>query len=140
MAAGHRDLTKAELVRADQVEKNVVVSDPSRSDNPMVYVSEAFAQRTGYRPEESPGRHCRFLQRRETDAAAVEACRVALAAMTEITVGLLIDRKVGSKSWNRLRLRPSFDERGKRRYFVGAQNAIRADTGRRPLIEAIFVS
>ena len=140
MPGGHGDIAKAALLSEEEREKSVVISDPSRPDNPMIYVSEEFETQTGYPPEEVLGRNCRFLQGPETDPEAVQAIRDALAAQTEITIDILNYRKDGSKFWNRLRIRPLFDHKGKLLYFVGAQNPIPADEVRPYPIEAVFDS
>jgi PAS domain S-box-containing protein len=140
MPGGHGDIAKTALLRKDEREKSVVISDPSRPDNPMIYVSEEFEKQTGYPPEEVLGRNCRFLQGPETDPQAVQAIRDALAARTEITIDILNYRKDGHKFWNRLRIRPLFDEKGRLQYYVGAQNPIPAEDVRPYPIEAVFDS
>lgn len=140
MPAGHGDVAKAALLSEEERERSVVISDPSRPDNPMIYVSEQFETQTGYPPEEALGRNCRFLQGPETDPKAVQAIRDALAAQTEITIDILNYRKDGTKFWNRLRIRPLFDDRGKLLYFAGAQNPIPAEEARPYPIEAVFDS
>ena len=140
MPGGHGDIAKAALLSKEEREKSVVISDPSRPDNPMIYVSEEFETQTGYPPDEVLGRNCRFLQGPETDPEAVQAIRDALAAQTEITIDILNYRRDGSKFWNRLRIRPLFDHKGKLQYFVGAQNPIPADEVRPYPIEAVFDS
>lgn len=127
MPDGHGDLSKAALLTKAEREKSVVIADPSRPDLPIIYVSEEFEKQTGYPPEEVLGRNCRFLQGPETDPAAVRAIKDALAAKREITIDILNYRKDGSEFWNRLRLKPLFDEKGGLQYFVGAQNPIPAD-------------
>ncbi len=139
-AGGHGDITKAALLNDEEREKSVVISDPSRPDNPMIYVSEEFERQTGYPPDEVLGRNCRFLQGPETDPEAVQAIREALAAQTEITIDILNYRKDGTKFWNRLRIRPLFDDKGKLQYFVGAQNPIPEQDVRPYPIEAVFDS
>lgn len=140
MPGGHGDIAKAALLSAEEREKSVVISDPSRPDNPMIYVSEEFETQTGYTPAEALGRNCRFLQGPETDPEAVQAIRDALAAQTEITIDILNYRKDGTKFWNRLRIRPLFDDKGKLLYFAGAQNPIPAGEARPHPIEAVFDS
>ncbi|MFZ1415602.1 MAG: PAS domain-containing protein [Defluviicoccus sp.] len=140
MAGGHGDIAKAALLSVEERETSVVISDPSRPDNPMIYVSEEFETQTGYSPEEALGRNCRFLQGPETDPKAVQAIRDALAAQTEITIDILNYRKDGTKFWNRLRIRPLFDDKGKLLYFAGAQNPIPAEEARAHPIEAVFDS
>ena len=138
MPDGHGDLSKAALLTQDERERSVVVCDPSRPDMPIIFVSEEFARQTGYAPEETLGRNCRFLQGPETDPRAVEAIRRALEAESDVTVDILNYCKDGSKFWNRLRIRPLFDDKGRLRYFAGAQNPISADEVRADPIEGIL--
>ncbi len=110
------------LLEEDEIEMSVVFSDPSRPDNPMVYVSEEFEAQTGYSPEEAIGRNCRFLQGPETNPHAVEAIRQGLRAETRFTIDLLNYRKDGTAFMNRLRIRPIYDGDGRLMFFAGAQN------------------
>jgi PAS domain S-box-containing protein len=112
------------LLAADEREMSVVITNPWRSDNPMIYVSEEFEVQTGYPPDEVLGRNCRFLQGPETDPNAVDAIRAALAARTTLTIDILNYRKCGAPFMNRLRIRPLFDDTGKLLYFAGAQNPL----------------
>jgi PAS domain S-box-containing protein len=138
MLDGYGDTSKAALLSEEEREKSVLITDPSRPDNPIIYVSEAFETQTGYPPEEVLGRNCRFLQGPETDPKAAKAIREAIAAQTEITIDILNYRKGGSQFWNRLRIRPLFDESGRLLYYVGAQNPISAEDVRSNPIEAVF--
>jgi hypothetical protein len=140
MTAGHGDLTKAELLRQGNGAKSVVISDHSHSNNALVCTNEGFARQTRFRSEASPGQDCLFLRGLQADGAAIEASRIALTGMTDITAVLVNDRKVGSKSWKRLRTRPVLDGLEKLRYFVGAPYAIRADAVHHQPIEAISFS
>ncbi|MDZ4376314.1 MAG: PAS domain-containing protein, partial [Phenylobacterium sp.] len=49
----------------------MVITNPRRPDNPVVFANEAFCRLTGYAREEILGRNCRFLQGPETDPEAV---------------------------------------------------------------------
>lgn len=137
-AGGHGDTAKAALLTGEEQEKSVVISDPSRPDMPIIFVSDEFEAQTGYPPEEVIGRNCRFLQGPDTDPKAIQAIRDAIAGETEITIDILNYRKDGTEFWNRLRIRPLFDDKGNIQYFVGAQNPIPADDVRPYPIEAIF--
>ena len=77
MSDGHGDVDKAALLTEGERAKSVVISDPSRPDMPMIYVSDEFEAQTGYPPEEALGRNCRFLQGPGTDPRAVQAIREA---------------------------------------------------------------
>ena len=110
------------LLEDDEVEMSVVFSDPSVSDNPMIFVSDEFEDQTGYTPEEAIGRNCRFLQGPETSPHAIEAIRQGLKAETRFTIDILNYRKDGSPFLNRLRIRPIYDADGGLMLFAGAQN------------------
>lgn len=130
MPQGHGDVDKAALLTPEEREQSVVITDPARPDNPVIFVSEEFEKQTGYPPEEVLGRNCRFLQGPETDSTAVEAIRKAVEAESAITVDLLNYRKDGSTFWNRLRIRPLFGDDGKVMFYVGAQNPIDVNEAR----------
>ena len=130
MAQGYGDTATAALLSEDEREKSIVISDPSRPDMPIIYVSEEFEQQTGYAPEEVLGRNCRFLQGPGTDPKAVQAIAEALSAKTAITIDILNYRKDGTEFWNRLRIRPLLNAKGEILYFAGAQNPIPADEAR----------
>ena len=112
------------LLEDDEVEMSVVFSDPSVSDNPMIFVSDEFEDQTGYTPEEAIGRNCRFLQGPETSPHAIEAIRQGLKAETRFTIDILNYRKDGSPFLNRLRIRPIYDADGGLMFFAGAQNPV----------------
>ncbi len=106
------------------MDQSVVIADPSRPDCPIIFVSDEFERQTGYTAAETLGRNCRFLQGPATDPAAVEAIRAAIAAETELTVDLVNYRKDGSPYWNRLRIRPLYDDVGRLQFFAAAQTPI----------------
>jgi PAS domain S-box-containing protein len=130
MATGFGEIDKAAFLTAEEREKSVVISDPTRPDNPMIFISEEFEAQTGYDAQSSLGRNCRFLQGPNTDPDAVKAIRSALDRRSPITIDILNYRKDGSEFWNRLRIRPIFDESGNLAYFAGAQNPISAAEAR----------
>ena len=100
------------------------ISDPRLPDNPLVFVNPAFERTTGYRREEVEGRNCRFLQGPETDPAAVQEIRDALAGQEHRTVTLLNYRKDGSAFWNELSLSPVYDATGQLTHHVGIQSDV----------------
>ena len=124
MSLGYGDLSKASLLSPEELEQSVVITDPSLPDNPMIFISEEFEKQTGYSPEESLGKNCRFLQGPETDPLAIEVIRKALSEKDELTIDILNYAKNGSKFWNRLRIRPLYSDSGEVLFFAGAQNPI----------------
>jgi PAS domain S-box-containing protein len=124
MHSGHGDISKASLLTKEEQQQSVVITDPALPDNPMIFVSDNFVEHTGYSPQECLGKNCRFLQGPGTDPKAVEAIRKALQAESEITVDILNYKKDGAEFWNRLRIRPLYDDSGKVMFYAGAQNPI----------------
>ncbi|MAI85413.1 MAG: biphenyl 2,3-dioxygenase [Rickettsiales bacterium] len=126
------DLKKVlELLKTNSINHSVVISDPNIKDCPMVYISDEFVKQTGYSIEESLGKNCRFLQGPETDPRDIDCIRVAIKRQKSITIDILNYKKNGEKFWNRLRIRPLFDQKKKLIYFAGDQNPISLEQVRR---------
>ena len=126
------DLKKVlELLKTNSINHSVVISDPNIKDCPMVYISNEFVKQTGYSIEESLGKNCRFLQGPETDPRDIDCIRVAIKRQKSITIDILNYKKNGEKFWNRLRIRPLFDQKKKLIYFAGDQNPISLEQVRR---------
>lgn len=64
----------------DAAPTGITITDPSREDNPLVYVNEHFEELTGYDRTEVLGRNCRFLQGEDTDPDQVTRLRRAIEA------------------------------------------------------------
>ena len=102
----------------------LVVTDPHRDDNPIVFVSSTFQTITGYTEAEIVGRNCRFLQGPDTDPEAVSRIRRAIKAGASETVDLLNYRKSGEPFMNRLLVAPLYDGHGEVAGFIGVQQEI----------------
>jgi PAS domain S-box-containing protein len=109
----------AAAVRATRMA--MVITDPLRDDNPIVFCNEAFQQLTGYGRDEVIGRNCRFLQGPDTDAVEVAKIRAAIEAGTDISIDLLNYRKDGSTFWNALYLSPVRNDVGEIQFFFASQ-------------------
>lgn len=109
----------AAAVRATRMP--MVVTDPNRADNPIVFANQAFQDLTGYTREEIIGRNCRFLQGPNTDRQQVARLREAIAEGEAIDVDLLNYRKDGTTFWNALYLSPVRDDAGQILYFFASQ-------------------
>ena len=109
----------AAAVRATRMP--MVVTDPARDDNPIVFCNVAFQELTGYAREEIIGRNCRFLQGPDTDLEAVACVRQAIVDGTDIGIDLLNYRKDGTTFWNALYLSPVRDKDGIIRFFFASQ-------------------
>ncbi|MEG5262767.1 hybrid sensor histidine kinase/response regulator [Pseudomonas sp. JDS28PS106] len=99
----------------------MIVTDPNREDNPIIFANRAFLEMTGYSNEEILGTNCRFLQGPDTDPAAVQAVREAVEARTDISTEILNYRKDGSSFWNALFISPILNDAGDLIYFFASQ-------------------
>ena len=102
----------------------IVITDPNRPDNPIVYANPAFARMTGYDSEEVLGNNCRFLQGEERDQPAVDELREAVRAGRGCEVVLRNYKKDGTLFFNELTISPVFDDDGGITRFVGIQDDV----------------
>ncbi|MDY8108159.1 histidine kinase dimerization/phosphoacceptor domain -containing protein [Fulvimarina sp. 2208YS6-2-32] len=99
----------------------MIVTDPRKSDNPIVFANDAFIRLSGYSRDECMGVNCRFLQGPDTDPAAIDRLREAVAARTDVSVEILNYRKDGSTFWNALYMSPVFGHDGDLQFFFASQ-------------------
>ena len=109
------------LISVTRTRMPMVVTDPTRPGNPIILANPAFLKLTGYDEAEVIGRNCRFLQGPDTDPAAIDRIRAAIAADADVTVELLNYRKDGSHFWNELQISPIRDEAGQVQYHFASQ-------------------
>ena len=109
----------AAAVRATRMP--MIVTDPRRHDNPIVFANTAFLTLTGYDHDEVIGRNCRLLQGRDTDPASVAAIRAAVEARHDISIDLLNYRKDGTPFWNALYLSPVTTASGELQFYFASQ-------------------
>lgn len=122
------------LLRAVECARNgIVITDPSRTDNPIIYSNPAFSSLTGYATEQIIGRNCRFLQRDDRDQLAVRDIKDAVNKEVPITSILRNYKRNGTLFWNELTISPVKNENGQIVNFIGIQNDItaRIDSERR---------
>lgn len=99
----------------------MIVTDPNRPDNPIVFANEAFIRMIGYSAGELIGENCRFLQGKDTDRGTVADIRKAIAERREIATEILNYRKDGASFWNALFISPVYDGDGNLIYFFASQ-------------------
>ncbi|MBI2809219.1 MAG: PAS domain-containing protein [Candidatus Melainabacteria bacterium] len=115
------------MYRAVESTRNgVVITDPNRPDNPIIYCNPAFAEMSGFRIDQILGRNCRFLQRDDREQPEILEIRNAIAAAKPITTILRNYRKNGQIFWNELTVSPVHDASGKLINFIGIQNDVSA--------------
>ena len=108
----------------DSLNLPLVVTDPTRPDNPITFVSTAFQRIMGYGADEVLGRNCRFLQGPDTCPEAVGKMRRAIKAGVSETVDLLNYRKSGEPFINRVLISPLYDGHGEVAAFLGVQQEV----------------
>lgn len=96
----------------------IVITDPARQDNPIVYANPAFEKMTGYRLDEVVGRNCRFLQDGDRDQPQIDTIRHCVDAGEICTTTLRNYRKDGSLFWCRMHLFPVRNGQGRLARFV----------------------
>ncbi len=99
----------------------MIVTDPRRPDNPIVFANPAFINMTGYALEEIVGTNCRFLQGPETHRPTIREVRQAIEQRREISVEVLNYRKDGTSFWNALFISPVYGPEGELIYFFASQ-------------------
>ncbi|MFC4542862.1 PAS domain-containing protein [Halosolutus amylolyticus] len=108
----------------DEAPIGITLSDPDRSDNPLVYANDQFERLTGYARSAVLGRNCRFLQGEGTAAEPVAAMRAAVETEEPTTVELRNYRNDGSEFWNRVTIAPVSDDQGTVTHYVGFQQDV----------------
>jgi diguanylate cyclase (GGDEF)-like protein/PAS domain S-box-containing protein len=118
----HDDASFGHLVEA--LSCGVVISHPTKGDNPIVFVNAAFCRITGYEAADVVGRDCKFLQGPDTDRVMASDIRTALDAGHGIRRTLLNYRKNGEAFWNDLSIDPLRNAAGEMIGFIGIQNDV----------------
>ena len=108
------------------IAQGVFITDPARSDEPIIYVNAAFERLTGYSLEEAAGRNIEFLRGPETSSEAIGELEAAFRDRREASVQMLSYRKDGSTFWDALTLAPVEGPDGRVTHFVGVITDITA--------------
>lgn len=128
----------------DSCVNGVTLSDPDLEDSPIVYANKAFEDICGYSQEEIIGRNCRFLQGADREQPELDRLRAAIKKGEPVEVTLRNYRKNGDLFFNRLVVKPLFDERGNVVYFLGVQyditNQVKAQDEIKNLNEKLTLS
>jgi len=130
------DELRAELAMKDRAldaaSVGVVITDATRTDNPVVYVNEEFEALTGYDEREILGRNCRFLQGPETDPEDVATLRAAIDREEPVSTAIRNYDADGEPFWNWVEISPIENEAGEVTHFVGFQREVPTPDGERP--------
>ena len=94
-----QDFNLVKSIEASQ--QSFIITDPSLTDNPIVFASDGFLEVTGYAREQVLGRNCRFLQGTETSKDTVEEIRHNLSIGEDVSVTILNYTADGTPFWNK---------------------------------------
>jgi PAS domain S-box-containing protein len=108
----------------DVADDGIVISDATRPDAPIVYVSPSFERLVGYSADEILGTNCRMVQGPGTDRETIKQIAIALQKGKVFQGEILNYRKDGTPFWNFLRIAPIRDASGKVTHHVGTQSDI----------------
>ena len=117
----------------------MILTDPHRRDNPIIFANRAFVELSGYSTEELIGRNCRFLQGEETSPDVVAKIRRAVAERARIAIDVVNYRKDGRRFVNELYISPVLDPAGKLLYFFASQVDITAYTEERLSLQLALI-
>ena len=123
-----RKLIENELKLRDRAiaasSNGIVITDPNRPDNPIIYVNQKFEQITGYGTDETVGQNCRFLADGDREQPGVDELRLAIQEGREWSGPLRNYKKDGTPFWNELYIAPVRDEKGRIVNFIGVQKDV----------------
>uniref|UniRef100_UPI002612E6A2 PAS domain S-box protein n=1 Tax=Halorientalis sp. TaxID=1931229 RepID=UPI002612E6A2 len=120
----------------DEANVGIQITDPTKADNPLVYVNDGFERMTGYTREEALGRNPRFLQGEGTDSEQVARLRAAIAAEEPVSLELRNERRDGTPYWSRISITPVRDEHGSVQNYIGIQQDVTERKERERRLEA----
>ncbi|WP_413166765.1 PAS domain S-box protein [Capilliphycus salinus ALCB114379] len=102
----------------------IIITDPTQSDNPIIYANSAVERITGFSRSEIIGRNPRFFQQNNRDQLGINQLREAIGQVEECNVILQNYRSDGTPIWIELYISPVFNEAGVLTHFIGVQNNI----------------
>jgi len=108
------------LIRSIQKAQHSFIStDPSLTDNPIVFASDDFVIITGNTREQILGRNCRFMQGTETSKESIEPIRKSVANGEDVSVTMISYTADGTPFWNKLFIAALRDAQGNIVNFIG---------------------
>ena len=102
----------------------ITEADPCKPGPRIVFVNQAFEQRTGYRRDEVLGRTPRFLQGARTDRGTLDRIDAALKRVEPVRCELLNYTKGGDEFWLELDIVPIINAQGRHTHFVAVERDI----------------
>lgn len=110
----------------DASNDGIVVAEREGDDNILIYANPAFMRLTGYSPEDTLYRDCRFLQGDDRAQPALAAIREAVRECRPCRQVIRNYRKDGTPFWNELSITPVVNEADQLTYYIGIQKDVTA--------------
>ncbi len=115
----------------EQSRNAIALSDPTKSDNPLIYVNAAFLELFGYKREELIGNNIRLLNANDSEQEGLKEIKTAIDSQKFIEVNIREYTKEGERIYDDITITPIFDkQREKLIYFL----SIHKDVSQRELL------
>lgn len=114
-------LEEAEVLKnaIDHSNNGVIITDPNKDDNPIIYVNKMFEHITGYPITEVLEKNCRFLDG-EADVEAKQAIKDAIRLKKPYKGYVKNTKKDGSHFINYLKISPIFNNKNELINFIAS--------------------
>jgi diguanylate cyclase (GGDEF)-like protein/PAS domain S-box-containing protein len=112
-------LTAAAVARLNDLLLIAKVAEAPGAPHPLIFVNEAFEQRTGYRRDELLGLNTAMLLGADPDSPQARRVARAMANIEPVTAELRYLTKTGEPYWVELEMVPFADEGGQNTHWVG---------------------
>lgn len=114
---GAQDFSLVRSIQSSQ--HSFVITDPSLTDNPIVFASDDFLKLVGYSREQVLGRNCRFLQGTDTSKETLAEIRKGLSVGDDVNTTIVNYMADGTPFWNKLFIAALRDAQNNIVNFIG---------------------
>lgn len=108
----------------DQAVNGMLITDPKKPDNPIIYANKSFYKMFDYTKDEVLGRNCRFLQTTNREQKAIDEIREAIKEQKAITTIVKNQKKNGEIVHCELTITPIFNKNNVLQFFLGIQKDV----------------
>ncbi len=108
----------------DQSVNGIVITNPKKDDNPIIYANKSFYKMFDYKEDEIIGRNCRFLQPNHKEQTSIDEIRKSIKEEKSITTIVENQKKNGEIVHCELTIAPIFDKNNKLQFFLGIQKDV----------------
>ena len=108
----------------DQAVNGILIIDPKKDNNPIIYANKSFYKMFDYKEDEVIGKNYRFLQTNQKKQKSIDEIRKAIKEEKSITTIVKNQKKNGVIIHCELTISPIFDENNKLQFFLGIQKDV----------------